>query len=121
MRDFVKYVNEHLVCRINIGKSGADLYELDGNRVGKHAIRVKLDTPEKWDGYRNECRFYKAFSPYEYEFIPRLYLADEAEDEIQLIIQKYRPLVRDFFDAQALEQGHGGTGADTHAAADGLY
>lgn len=104
MKDFVKYINDHLVRMINIGKSGADLYELDGNVIAKHALRAKLNAPEIWDGYRNESRFYGAFSSDEYGFIPKLYFADEADDEIQIIIQKYRPLVREAFDAQTLEK-----------------
>lgn len=103
MENFADYIDGHLVRRISLGKSGADIFELDDGCVAKHVRRKSLQSEDLWKQYRNERRFYGCFSADEYGFLPRIFRCCEGADDIQLLLRKYRPLSRKNFDGAMLD------------------
>ena len=73
--------------KINMGQSGADVFELDGSRILKHVVRNKIDNG-MFDTYVNEALFYQAECPKEY--LPEVYNIEILPDEIVLVMKKYQ-------------------------------
>ncbi len=92
MTDFERYITAHAIRKNTIGKSGADVYELENGRIAKHVCRDKLADSSLWDSYVRECQFYSSHTSKGCHFLPEIYHCCGSEDEIQIIMKKYRPL-----------------------------
>lgn len=104
MVDFNQYVNSHLSRKIDMGKSGADVYELDNSCIAKHIRRSELGNDSLWNSYKNESLFYTHFSSKTYPFLPEVYHLYQSDDEIQLVMKRYQPLDRNCFDDTMFEK-----------------
>ena len=105
--NFSQYVNEHQTKKITVGKSGADVYELDNNYIAKHVRRNLISSDENWNAYKREAEFYSACSQEQFPFLPKIYHCCQTDDEIQLIMKKYLPLNRKNIGAPLLENVFG--------------
>lgn len=103
MNDFKQYVDSHLLRRITIGKSGADVYELDNGCIAKH-IRRRDMLDSLWESYKREYLFYTYFSSKDRKFLPEIYHCCCYDDEIQIIMKKYRPMELQNLDDNMLEK-----------------
>ncbi len=104
MIDFKQYINTHLLQRITIGQSGASVYELNNSCIAKHIQRKTLESNSLWDSYQCEFLFYTHFSSSTYSFLPKIYHCYQSDDEIQIIMKKYRPLNRYHLEDGLLEK-----------------
>lgn len=104
MLDFNQYVNENLRQRITIGKGGASVYELNNSRIAKHIQRNVSESDSFWSSYQREFLFYTNYSSSAYPFLPKVYHCYQSDHEIQIIMEKYRPLNRNSLDAEVLEK-----------------
>lgn len=102
MVDFKRYVSEHSVRQITVGQSGAHVYALDNSRVAKYVRRGELADEALWDSYGRELAFYSRFSASMYRFLPRIYHCRQTGDEIQIVMEQYRPLPRERLDDAVL-------------------
>ena len=54
-----EYLAAHEHRKIRSGKSGAEVWEVEGRFVLKYVQRTKLPEPEVFELYRNEAYFYQ--------------------------------------------------------------
>ena len=73
--------------KINVGQSGADVFELDGSRILKHVVRDRIDNG-MFDTYVKEALFYQAECPKPY--LPEVLDIEISSDEIILVMKRYR-------------------------------
>ncbi len=92
MLNFIQYVRVHTLRKITVGKSGAEVYLLDGGRVAKHVCRSVLQNDERWTTYRREAMLYACPAAKGQAFLPEVYHCSYDDNEIQLIMKQYRPL-----------------------------
>lgn len=102
--NFEKYIDEHMTAKITTGKSGANVYELDHTRIAKHIRRELLQSDTNWDAYCRELLFYSNYTSEVFAFLPRVYHCYQTDNEIQLIMEKYRPINRCNLDNGVLEK-----------------
>ena len=88
---FMQYIDTHLLRKITIGKSGANVYELDHGLIAKHIYRNMLPQDSLWDSYVNEYMFYKTYHSENISFLPEIYHLYQSDHEIQMIMKKYTP------------------------------
>ncbi len=82
------------VRKINIGQSGADVFELEGSRILKHVVRDRIDNG-MFDTYVKEALFYQSECPKSY--LPEVEKIEMSPDEIVLVMKKYKnPDRKDF-------------------------
>lgn len=103
MRGFLELINAPSARRITVGKSGAEVYDLGDGRVAKHVRRAVLDE-QRWQSYLRESLFYSELSGEKYDFLPEIYHNLRTDDEIQLVMKKYRPLERERLDNELLDR-----------------
>ena len=89
------------VKEINLGQSGAIVYELDGTRILKHVIRDKIDNG-MFDTYVKEALFYQAKCPG--TFLPKVDNLEILPDEIIIVMKKYNSLNRADFSEDLLKK-----------------
>lgn len=104
MINFNQCINENLLQKITIGKSGASVYELKGSRIAKHILRCELESDSLWNSYKSESLFYTHFSELAHDFLPEIYHCYHSDDEIQIIMRQYKILNRDSLDDVLLEK-----------------
>lgn len=89
------YLEGNKVTEIGGGKSGAEVYELNGDTILKHIVRWKLK-PYLFDTCTREALFYQSKADNTRGYLPKLLKAEISDDEIILVIKKYaRPDRRD--------------------------
>lgn len=104
MSQFERDIRAHLLRKNPVGKSGAAVYELDNGWVAKHVRRSELPAPSLWETYLREAQFYGCFSEEGLPFLPQVGFCSYSEDEIQIILKKYRPLPKGRLDNALLEK-----------------
>ena len=82
------YLAGNSVSEIRIGKSGADVYEINGSMILKHVERRKLD-PALFDTYTREALFYQSKADNSRGYLPEIVELEISEDEIILLMRKY--------------------------------
>ncbi len=85
-------MREKILKKISIGKSGANVYELENNRIAKHVLHNQIEDASLWEAYRKEALFYSTYSESEYSFLPKVYSNICTNDEILIIMKKYHPI-----------------------------
>ena len=58
MKDFKELMKGKKVIQINLGQSGADVYDIDGEKILKHVCRDKL-RENQFETYKKEALFYQ--------------------------------------------------------------
>lgn len=100
MQNFQEYIDGCAVSRLSLGKSGAAVYELTDGRIAKYVRSSDVPDAGKWASYQNEAAFYADAMQRNLPFLPQVLHCHVSEDEVQLILRKYRPL-----DRAALDEG----------------
>ncbi len=94
-----EYLAAHEHRKIRSGKSGAEVWEVEGRFVLKYVQRTKLPEPEVFDLYRNEAYFYQFFGQNRHKemlpCLPEVLEVQVFEDEILILLKKYQELSRD--------------------------
>lgn len=104
VNDFESYIREHATQKITVGRSGANVYELDHTHIAKHVRRDRMQSDGDWDSYQREAQFYLSYASEEYPFLPKIYHCSCTDDEIRLIMEKYLPIDRNRLDDAMLEK-----------------
>lgn len=102
--NFEKYLAEHTTRKITLGKSGANVYELDHTQIAKHVRRELIQSEDAWESYGRELQFYSEYTSEQFSFLPKVYHCRQTTDEIQLIMEKYHPIDRGNLDDVMLEK-----------------
>jgi len=77
------------VRKINVGQSGADVFELNESQILKHVLRARINNG-MFDTYVKEAFFYKSECPKAY--LPEVSDIEMTSDEIIIVMNKYRNL-----------------------------
>ena len=102
--NFEKYLNEHATGKITLGKSGANVYELENTQIAKYVRREFIQSEAAWESYGRELQFYLNYASEQFPFLPKIYHCCQTDDEIQLIMEKYHPIDRCNLDDAMLEK-----------------
>ena len=98
-----EYLDEHSVVEIKVGKSGADVYEIDGRYVLKHVARQKLKDGQ-FDTYVREALFYRDETACRRAYLPKVLKAEVSENEIFIFMKKYGCPSRNTVDRELLQK-----------------
>ena len=87
--DYRKYLKGREVYEIKLGKSGAEVYEIDGKTILKHVVRQDLKN-DMFDAYKREALFYREKLREKPAYLPEVLEAEISEDEIIILMRKYK-------------------------------
>lgn len=107
MINIEEYLAAHEKRQIRSGKSGADVWEIEGRYVLKHVHRDKLSEPGVFMLYRNEAYFYQFSEQKRQDMLPCLpeVLDVQVSDhEILILMKKYQELSRDGISGELLQK-----------------
>lgn len=94
-----EYLATHENREIRSGKSGAEVWEVEGRFVLKYVQRTRLPEPEVFEFYRNEANFYQFFGQNCHKgmlpCLPEVLEVQASKDEILILMKKYQELSRD--------------------------
>ena len=82
MENFDKCIALYTVRKITVGQSGAEVFELDNNRIAKRVSKKCLADDSLWESYIREYRFYAAFSYKSHGFLPEIFHCRQVGEEI---------------------------------------
>ena len=97
------FLDGNLVKRLNIGKGGADVYEINETYILKHATRQNLSS-EAFDSYLKEAEFYKFMSDKGSKYIPKVLELIIDDDELIILMMKYDNLRKDFLNEEVIHK-----------------
>ena len=83
------YLAGNHYSKIKVGQSGADVYEINGDLILKHVERRKLKG-FLFDTYTREALFYQAMADNGRSYLPRIIEISISDDEIILLMKKYK-------------------------------
>lgn len=98
-----EYLNGHNVMEIKVGKSGADVYEIDGKYVLKHVVHEKLKE-ELFAAYTREALFYRNQMTRPRIYLPEVLRAETSENEIIIFMKKYCRPQRHTINAELIQK-----------------
>lgn len=98
-----EYLNEHDATEIKVGKSGADVYEIDGKYVLKHVVRQRLKE-EQFVTYTREVLFYQNQMIRQRIYLPKVLKAETSENEILILMKKYRCPERNAINVELIQK-----------------
>ena len=98
-----KFLEGNHVKRINKGKGGADVYEINETHILKHAVRQNLNS-EAFDSYLKEARFYKFMSDKGCKYIPKILELIIEDDELIIVMKKYDDLQKEFLNEEVIQK-----------------
>ena len=81
------YLRERKAEKIDIGVSGADVYDVDGEYILKHVKRTRLRNRELFSSYKKEAHFYRLVDREEFNCLPEVISITETDDEILLLMK----------------------------------
>lgn len=107
MTNIVEYLATHENRQIKKGKSGAEIFEVEGKYVLKYTRRDKLSEPELFTHYRREAEFYQVMDKAGAEklsWMPEILEVRSSVDDILILMRKYREVPRDRVDGEILRK-----------------
>lgn len=99
MMDINKYLSGNKVSEIRVGQSGANVYEINGNRILKHVQRNMLKN-DMFDTYKKEALFYQSKMNTSSVYLPEILNVELSDNEIIILMKKYAPLERSNSDVE---------------------
>ncbi len=102
-----EYLASHRNRQIRNGKSGAEVWEIEGGYILKYVDRKMLSQPEIFEYYRNEARFYRTFGQaagQRLACLPEVLDVQGSEEEILILMKKYRELSREGIQEELLRK-----------------
>ena len=97
------YLAGNHYSEIEVGQSGADVYEINGDLILKHVERQKLKDA-LFDTYTREALFYQAMADNRRNYLPQIIELKISNDEIILLMKKYRTPNRNVIDKQMIRK-----------------
>ena len=97
------YLAGNRFSEIKVGRSGADVYEINGNLILKHVERRKLEG-SLFDTYKREALFYRAKAEHTGSYLPGIIKLEISDDEIILLMEKYSCPNRGDIDEQMIRK-----------------
>ena len=97
------YLAGNRFSEIRVGQSGADVYEINGELILKHVERRKLQS-SLFDTYTREALFYQSKADHACSYLPRIIELEISDDEIILVMKKYRCPDRSDIDEQMIRK-----------------
>ncbi len=98
-----EYLNGHNVMEIKVGKSGADVYEIDGKYVLKHVVHEKLKE-ELFAAYTREALFYRNQMTRQRIYLPEALRTETSENKILIFMKKYCRPQRHTINAELIQK-----------------
>lgn len=89
VRSLEAYLAGRDAVEIKVGRSGADVYEIEGKYIIKHVLRKKLEEEELFDTYLREAYFYRSNGKNSKSYRPEMLDVTISQDEIILVMKKY--------------------------------
>ncbi|MBR5032362.1 MAG: aminoglycoside phosphotransferase family protein [Treponema sp.] len=87
-------MNLNSATRLTLGKSGTEVYDLDGEKILKHVCRDKLKE-NQFETYKKEALFYQSqMKGAGQAYLPQIFELKLAQDEITILMKKYPLLER---------------------------
>lgn len=97
------YLAGHAVVEIKVGKSGADVYDIDGKYILKHVLREKLED-SLFNAYLREAYFYQSDGENKKIYRPKILQVNISEDEVVLLMKKYDQIERSELNDELLQK-----------------
>lgn len=104
MDNMKEYLAQHETRQIMTGKSGADVYEIDGKYILKYVRREKLKHDELYSSYRKEVLFYQSSDKAKGCFLPEVLELKNTDDELVILMKKYEGLKREEISRNMLQK-----------------
>lgn len=89
-------MNLNSATRLTLGKSGAEVYDIDGEKILKHVCRDKLKE-NQFETYKKEALFYQSQMKGVVQtkvYLPQIFELELTADEITILMKKYALLER---------------------------
>ena len=86
--------NKNKTVEIKVGKSGADVYEIDGKYILKHVVRKNIKEAGLFDAYLREAYFYQSDSGNTMTYRPEILELTISDDEVIILMKKYNTIER---------------------------
>ena len=97
------YLAGNRYSEIKVGRSGADVYEINENLILKHVERRKLEG-SLFETYTREALFYRAKVERTGSYLPKIIRLEISDDEIILLMKKYSCPNRSDLDEQMIRK-----------------
>ncbi len=107
MENLREYLAAHDKREIKNGKSGSEVWEVEGGYILKRVEREKLSGPEAFSLYQNEARIYEFFGEASRETLPclpRVLKMEVSDKEILILMEKYQELCKEEIDDELLQK-----------------
>ena len=98
------YLASHEICQIRNGKSGAEVWEIEGKYVLKYVQREKMPDARMFAHYQNEAYFYQHNSNERLSCLPEVLEVQVSCDEILILMKKYQEIFRDNINDMLLQK-----------------
>lgn len=93
IKDAIEYLSGNGTMKIEVGKSGAEVYDIDGRYILKHVSRERLGDAGLYAAYKKEAMFYDWTDRQEgrglKRCLPEISELEESEREIFILMKKY--------------------------------
>lgn len=108
--DVQEYRKRYCAKPLAGGRSGAEVYDIDGRYVLKHVQRKALQDDAQFAAYRREALWYESAADSGLQCLPEIMDIRNTDDEIVILMKRYQTLSREEF-AVRLQQGGTGNAA----------
>ena len=82
-------MNLNSATRLTLGKSGAEVYDIDGEKILKHVCRDKLKE-NQFETYKKEALFCQSqMKGAGQVYLPQIFEPELTADEITILMKKY--------------------------------
>lgn len=86
-----QYLQEHHAVPVTVGKSGADVFNLDNGMTVKYA-RYGAVSEDIWNHCVREARFYQSIGERKLSYLPQILHLNITENEVFIIMHRYEPM-----------------------------
>lgn len=98
--DVQEYRKRHCAKPLAGGKSGAEMYDIDGRYVLKHVQRKELQDDAQYAAYRREALWYESAADSGLQCLPEIMDIWNTDDEIVILMKRYQTLSREKITAE---------------------
>ena len=108
IKDAAEYLTGHNTEKIEIGQSGAEVYDIEGQYILKRVSRKRLGNEELYSSYRREAAFYHWAVGQDgtalQHCLPEILEQESSEEEIFILMKKYAVWNRNEFSDKLLQK-----------------
>lgn len=95
---------ENKTVEIKVGKSGADVFEIDGKYILKHVVRKIIKEEGLFDAYLREAYFYQSDSGNTMTYRPEILELTISDDELIILMKKYNTIERNTINDELIQK-----------------